>query len=280
MTDSEQIPGLPELGRRLREARKRKGLTVEAVGEKIKVAPRFLEAVEEGDLSIMPAAVYAKGFVRSYCRFLGIDEGPILSAMERAGIREPAPGVMQNSTPVPPRRFDVIQLKRMGIAAAMVLLAGVAVGLLVKGGVSLWRYSERTKAPPSPFDTKAEPGKKKPARRVTRQSAAVYPAAQAVAVSVSAFQDCWIQYQLDARVPKETLMKPGESLDLKGKEKVRILIGNAGGVSVVGPGGPVKMPSKPGRVSHLLFTEKGTEKLEVPESPSSTVAESSTVFVP
>jgi cytoskeleton protein RodZ len=64
---------LKEIGTALREGRERKALSVEAVEEKIKIAPSVITALEEGNRERFPHPVYAKGFVRSYALLLGLD---------------------------------------------------------------------------------------------------------------------------------------------------------------------------------------------------------------
>jgi len=281
MAEGEQIPTLLDAGRRLKEARLRKGIRIQDAAEKVKVAGRFLEALEEGDLSTIPGVVYVKGFLRSYARFLGVDEVPLLAAVDKAGLREASSQQPPQIIKPVRREFGLQRAKRIALAAALVLLVGIGAGLAIKGAVKLWKYSERTKVPPSPFDS-AQVGKmaQKLKSGPSSQSPVESIARKTVVVSVTAFQECWVQYQLDERNPKEMLMSPGEAVALKANDRVRVLIGNSGGVTVSGPSGPVRMPDKQGKVVHLLFTGKGMEKLEIPAVPSSTLQESSTILIP
>lgn len=62
-----------ELGTLLREERERKGITLEELSERIKLAPRTLAFIESGTKSELPHAVYVKGFVKSYAMVVGLD---------------------------------------------------------------------------------------------------------------------------------------------------------------------------------------------------------------
>ncbi len=64
---------LQELGNYLRHTRESRGLGLAEVVETTKIRSRYLQAIEDGDLSIMPGIVYARGFIRSYADFLGLD---------------------------------------------------------------------------------------------------------------------------------------------------------------------------------------------------------------
>lgn len=62
-----------ELGLTLQREREKKGLSIEVVMEATKISRTNIVAMENGDHSAMPHPVYAKGFVKSYARYLGLD---------------------------------------------------------------------------------------------------------------------------------------------------------------------------------------------------------------
>ncbi len=64
---------LRELGEYLRRTREFRGVTLEQAVEATKVRNRYLQAIEQGDVRVLPGIVYARGFVRSYADFLGLD---------------------------------------------------------------------------------------------------------------------------------------------------------------------------------------------------------------
>lgn len=70
---------LHEIGDELRRTREARGLTLRDVQAEIKIRLRYLEALEEGDLSAIPGEVYARGFLRSYAQLLGMDTDDILT---------------------------------------------------------------------------------------------------------------------------------------------------------------------------------------------------------
>lgn len=74
---------LIEIGAVLRESRERKGLSIEVVEEKTKIAPSVIVALEEGNRDRFPHPVYARGFVRSYAMLLGLDAVELCSHFSR-----------------------------------------------------------------------------------------------------------------------------------------------------------------------------------------------------
>ncbi|MBC7236136.1 MAG: helix-turn-helix domain-containing protein [Chloroflexi bacterium] len=78
---------MAELGKRLREARESKGLTLEQVEKLTHIRRPFLQALEEDRLDDLPDDVYARGFVRNYARFLGLEAEELVAAYrERKGL--------------------------------------------------------------------------------------------------------------------------------------------------------------------------------------------------
>ena len=64
---------LSELGQKLKQEREAQGITLEQIQQKTKISVYILKAIEEGDTSLLPHPVYAKGFVQDYARNLGLD---------------------------------------------------------------------------------------------------------------------------------------------------------------------------------------------------------------
>lgn len=62
------------LGRELRRLREQKGLTINEVAARLKLPARQIETLERGEYVGLPEPVFVRGFLRSYGRFLGIDE--------------------------------------------------------------------------------------------------------------------------------------------------------------------------------------------------------------
>ena len=62
-----------ELGSLLTRAREARGLTLEDAERDTRISRRYLQALESEQFEVIPAPVYARGFLRSYSQYLGID---------------------------------------------------------------------------------------------------------------------------------------------------------------------------------------------------------------
>jgi cytoskeletal protein RodZ len=65
---------MESIGDFFKQVRETKGLTVDEVASKTRIRTDFVKALEEGNFAKLPDQVFARGFVRSYARSLGLDE--------------------------------------------------------------------------------------------------------------------------------------------------------------------------------------------------------------
>ena len=62
-----------DIGASLREARTRRGLSLDDVTAGLRIRERYVTALEDERWELMPGEAYAKGFLRMYAEFLGLD---------------------------------------------------------------------------------------------------------------------------------------------------------------------------------------------------------------
>ena len=72
--------GIPETpGKLLRQSREQQELSVEDIYKRIHLEPKIINAIEADDYSSIPTATYARGYLRSYAKTLGLDADHIVS---------------------------------------------------------------------------------------------------------------------------------------------------------------------------------------------------------
>ena len=71
-----------DIGSQLRAAREAQGLTLEQAFKGTRIKAAFLEAIEANQFDVLPGQVQARGFVRSYANFLGLDGEHLASALD------------------------------------------------------------------------------------------------------------------------------------------------------------------------------------------------------
>lgn len=89
-TQARNEPEAPGYGARLAAQRERAGLSVTDVAASLRLHPNQVRAIEQEDLTRLPALAYVRGFIRSYARVLNADPEPLLSDLNAklAPVRE------------------------------------------------------------------------------------------------------------------------------------------------------------------------------------------------
>ncbi len=113
------------VGKRLRQARECTGLEVAEVARLLRLGERQVEAIEQGNLSLLPGKTFVRGFVRNYARAVSLDSGELLELLD---------GVSQLSDPgldLPASTHVAMPEQGKGLNRDLVM---VIAGLLLVGG--------------------------------------------------------------------------------------------------------------------------------------------------
>src|SRR5260370_36201088 len=86
-----RILAMSAFGERLRREREMRGITLDELSESTKISRRHLESLEREDFDSLPGGIFNKGFVRSYARFLGLDEDQAVADYSAANNEQPSP---------------------------------------------------------------------------------------------------------------------------------------------------------------------------------------------
>ena len=66
------------IGNSLRKVRQERNLTLEEISRITKISKRYLMAIENDNFDQLPAPTFARGFIRAYANFVGIDSEEIV----------------------------------------------------------------------------------------------------------------------------------------------------------------------------------------------------------
>ena len=95
------------------------------------------------------------------------------------------------------------------------------------------------------------------------------PEKKTFSLQLKAVEETWVSLQVDDQPEKEMTFKAGEGISVQASNRIRMIIGNAGGLDLILNGKPLDKFGKPGEVLILLFTSQGVEvkRSEKPNSP-------------
>ena len=77
-----QLPGFP--GHLLRQAREEQGLSQKETARDLHLTSKVINAIEEDNFELIPSFVFARGYIRSYARHLGLDGQALVAEFDLA----------------------------------------------------------------------------------------------------------------------------------------------------------------------------------------------------
>lgn len=247
------------LGDRLRARRELLGYTLENIEEETKIRKYYISALEENRLDLLPAKVYAVGFVRKYAKVLGLDEEEIAKEFKRLAYRdEPDEEITESQS-----RRESINIAIKNVIAGLIFLAvALWIGKYLVDFITSDIRKQQTQpvTPPRVTQKKEKPVTQKP-------QTPVQPIYTGQNVVLKATEYCWVSAEVDGNRVYRGTMQPGEQKEFKGEKLVNLVLGNAGGISVVYNGKDMGTLGTRGQVVKLSFPppyKTGTAGVQTP----------------
>lgn len=253
------------LGAWLRHQREARGVSLREIADASKISLRYLEALERDRLDVLPAPVFAKGFLREYARVVGLDPDEAVNLYLLALADRDVEPRESAGEPVPQRRSAAPSTLGYGLllTLAVVLFLGVAAVL------SFWAGRRRearpvapspealaTFAAPSPAEAAEPTAAPPPAILPAPGAPQAAPAAGPLRVTLDFSEDCWVEFVIDGRRRTSELRASGETLQLEAEQSVLLTLGNARGVRVEVDGLPFPLPTNSARVVRDLRIDR------------------------
>ena len=259
-----------------------RGVDLREIADATRINLRFLEAVENEEFGALPGGVFNRGFIRSYARYLGLDEEKILGEYELANGSEVTPEWSSTS-------YSGAAPRRIGLKAQW--LAGTAAVGMLLGGYALFRYSESPPSSPRPqampveatvtpdaADDPEEPGRVRapePTARSEDSLTAPPTAARAATASapprrripdtedmilqVAVTEESWVAIDADGATVLSRLMAPEEIRTFRSRESFEVITGNAGGIILTLNGETLGPLGGHGEVKSVRLTRQAME---------------------
>ena len=234
-------------GDTLRQAREDLGVSLADAERETRISRRYLEALETEDEAALPAGVYTRGFIRTYCQYLGLNPDGMLDlfgprkALDQPVVVRPIPAELHSPSSMPMRPLVLVA----GVVLAA-LLAGYlwsqytsfveSVGQLQtaptsRGATATVPAVVRSPGPsPSPI-AGASPSSFIPPIAGASPSPSPTPA-RGLVVEVVAIERSWLEVWVDGRSVLAETIQPGVTRSFTAEGQVRMRVGNAGGVQV------------------------------------------------
>jgi cytoskeletal protein RodZ len=249
----------------LRRQREVREISLRDIAERTKISLRYLEAMEADRFDLLPAPVFAKGFLREYARYVGLSPDDVVNHYLSEHHPEELAAEPKEDTKVRarPKAVDTgpPPMRRTWSGGLVLAIAGLILLVLVALAAYFAdrRHDDRREgdqqAPPMTAPAPAPPVA--PPAAPARSSPP--PPSAPIQVSLDFSHDCWVEAVIDGGKHRfSELRVQGESLPLEAEKSISLTLGNAGAVDIQVNGYPLPLNKKEGDVVHDLVIDLGT----------------------
>lgn len=274
-------------GEILRRERERKNLTVKDIEEGTSIRSAYIEALENGEISKLPGEVYARGFLKNYANFLGLDAESLLrefaaeispetsiEEISESNKAEEKKSVNVRVTELPETNVKITRRREenreaggsskfiaAAFLAAVVLIGGFYYFVLGSDAVAnvdinVAQTTETTEPAQNPEvatapDNQVAP---KPAEK-NSGGAPASAAVPGVGIQAKFSGPCWVRATVDGAVVYEGTANSGETLNWQGNNAVNIRVGNAGAAEITMNGQSIGKMGRDGEIAEKTFTK-------------------------
>jgi cytoskeletal protein RodZ len=241
------------IGETLAQQRREAGLTITQVSSQTRIRETVIRAIERDDFSPCGGNFYARGHIRGIARVVGLDPEPLIREYDETHGGAPhANPAAQALEPAMPIRFRERRSPNwsLAMAIALVLVVGYGVFKAVSGGPEHSAIQPAAHAPGSA--SASQPPSPSPSPTHS-DSVALAPPTD-VSLRIKATLTTWVSVR-DSKGKQlySGLLHEGQAKGWTARKKIRVVIGNGGGVTLTVNGKELGSPGADGQVLRLSF---------------------------
>ena len=217
----------------LKKQREIRKLTLREVSDATKIGMRYLEALEEDRFEVLPATIFAKGFLRNYAQYVGLDPDEVVNYFLVADAETRGEDEAEDEPTSTVNGPADIRVAIVG--GAVLLLLVVFLFYFVSCRSDAEPTGETPDSEASQENVASVPPTSQPTTTLEAQSLAL-PVAETppetvaepsapLRVTLSFVGDCWVEAVVDGRRRVSELRVQGESVQLEAESSVALKLG-------------------------------------------------------
>jgi len=249
-------------GVRLKKIRQESGISLEEVQKKTKIHLNLLKAIE-GDSLTNLSPIYLKGFLKIYCKFLGVDPNEYIedykepSYKVREGAKLKTVQVKQEKPAfkIPSLKFPSFRLSKRVINVFKFTIIIIIIWIIL---FNLGNFiSSKRKAHPRGQIKSAKSAAVMPKSQTTE----IMPQREAlsgITLGIRAHENCWVSLKVDGKLVFQRVLQKGRFESWQAKNKIEFSLGNAGVVELEVNGQLFSNLGRKGQaLKNILITKEG-----------------------
>ena len=247
------------IGDALREAREAQGRTQQDAAQSLRVRSDYVEALESEQFDVFGADTYARGHLRNYATWLGLDPAELLHLYDRYVRTDDQTAHHIADAPVSLKAREPLPQWVLVLGAGIAVLAAIAlVGLLGDRTPDPADVSIVDETSPTPSPTVSA----SPSPQVTAEpspSVAPTPTFDGIEMLLIVEARCYLEITADGQSHPRSgqVIEAGETIEVQADEQVTVRYGNAGGVIVEINGQTYGRPGGNGEVVEITYGPDG-----------------------
>ncbi len=232
---------MASLGQELRRERELRAVTLKEIANLTKISLKYLQALEEDRLDILPGPFFVKGVIRAFAKAIGADEDYFLNKYY-------ADVLLQTYTVDRDRKIidHGLPVKSRSRLYAILVISGLALAIL------LFFLFLRPHTREQATSARPQPASERLQTAVTPPPRALEPVLQAqetpLEIALSFLAETWIQVYADGELKIDGLKRAGEKAACQAQKEFVLHTGNAGGFAFTINGKPGNPLGDPGIV--------------------------------
>lgn len=245
-------------GARLKKIRLEKGLSLEETYKGTKIRLNILRSIEEDNV-INLSPIYLKGFLKIYCKFLGVDVSGVISDYKLPEQKtQPVPKIEEKKLKTSPGRF--VHLKpRVNLKILSLFIAIIAVIILF---INIKRIFDKGKLISLVKKEAKEFKSTQRAAKSVSKDAFVQknqiPVSTVIRLGIRARDNCFVNLKADGKIVFQGILKKGRFESWQAKDKIELSLGNAGVVDLEVNGKLISNLGKKGQtLRNILINKEG-----------------------
>lgn len=254
-----------DVGRRLRHARERRGLSLHDAARRTKLSMHVLQAIERNDFASLPDGLYRRAYVRTLAGEFGLDANELAAdycASYEPPIEPPVESATRRSVAgrwgrqlYSPWRSIVTLTILVAVTAAWIWLRSDPVDPSVRLDEDGESLRPAVRYAPGDLAVRHSPG------AISRVAAVEQPSPLPLRIEIAVTASCWVAAESDGERALYRLVKPGERVVLTGRRLISLRLGNAGSVTLSINDGPRRSGGDDGEVVQLTLTPDNVEAM-------------------
>ncbi len=238
---------MASLGQDLKRERELRGISLREIADSTRISLKFLQAIEDDRLGIIPGGFFIRAILRSYAKSIGIDEHQVINRYQEMQLFDEQLNVRIKNEKLPPakdRRRRTVSRPLFWIAGAGALAASALLYFIV--------FSSRQ--PPPALKTAIEPSSPVVAESPLpppsqSPTPLILQEEQGVLLEMKFGEKTWLRILADGNLAWDGIKNAGETLEIRAERELLIHCGNAGGATLslngksarpLGPSGAVR----------------------------------------